>query len=46
MPKPSTLSDGVTKKSAFLAKAGIHLSGDRAVEESVPAFARNADFLE
>jgi len=43
----SALNDGVTnQKSAFPAKAGIHLSGDGAVEKWVPAFAGNADFLE
>src|SRR5712691_4876259 len=34
-----------TEKSAFPAKAGIHLSGDGAVEEWVPAFAGSADFF-
>src|SRR6266849_4672746 len=33
-----------SKKSTFPAKAGIHLSGDGAVEEWVPAFAGNALF--
>src|SRR6266542_205488 len=33
------------RKSAFPAKAGIHLSGDGAVEGWVPAFAGNADFF-
>src|SRR5258708_24273633 len=42
---PTALSDGVaTKKSAFPAKAGIHLSGDGAVEKWIPAFAGNAAF--
>jgi len=31
------------KKFAFPAKAGIHLSGDGAVERWIPAFAGNAD---
>src|SRR6266571_5149148 len=33
-----------SKKSAFPAKAGIHLSGDGVVEKWIPAFAGNADF--
>src|SRR6266478_4659936 len=34
-----------SKKSAFPAKAGIHLSGDGVVEKWIPAFAGNADFF-
>jgi hypothetical protein len=41
------LNDGViNEKSAFPAKAGIDFYGNGAVEEWVPAFAGNADFLE
>src|SRR6266568_8228273 len=42
----NALSDGITnRKSAFPAKAGIHLSGDGAAEKWVPAFAGNANFF-
>src|SRR5713226_3817617 len=34
-----------SKKSAFPAKAGIHLSGDGAVEKWIPAFAGNASLF-
>jgi len=40
----SAPTEHYSKKSAFPAKAGIHLSSDGAVEEWVPAFAGNADF--
>src|SRR6266851_10094941 len=44
MAAPSDPEERSSKKTAFPAKAGTHLSGDGAVERWVPAFAGNAVF--